>query len=143
MAFISRHIFRALGFLYVMMSRLPLAGDSMIRGIGLGLASLFRHSPYAIGQCADMAEFRRGFERMIGLLGLSAKVLGHDDSRLEVVVESCPYGFSGPGHRGVCEVAMEMDKTMAGFSRMRLEVDESMPEGAERCRMTFYMMDLT
>lgn len=138
---VGRHVFRALGYLYRLLSRLPLVGECMIRVIGRVLASLFRRSPYAIGQCADVAEFRQGFERVIGMLGISAEVLSHDDRRLEVVVKSCPYGFGRPGHKGVCEVAMEMDKAMAGFSRMRLEVDESIPGGAERCRMTFSRMD--
>jgi hypothetical protein len=135
---LRNRMFLAIGYLYRAMYRLPRAGDRMVRGTGRFIASGYRRSPYAIGTCGSVAEFRQGFERLLKLADLPAEVTGHDDEKLELVVKRCPYGFSGPKHRDVCDAAMDMDRIMYRYSDMELVIDECIPDGATDCRISIH-----
>lgn len=131
-------IFRILGYLYKLLYLVPVAGDKMVRGIGAGIAYMSFNSPYGIKEFISMDDFRERFEGMAKMADLPITVDGHDDERLRLTVKWCPYGFTRPGHKGVCRAAMYMDEKMYGYCGARLEIDESIPDGDSVCKCSIY-----
>ena len=127
-----------MGYLHRLLYLVPVLGDRLVRGICAGLAFLYIRSPYGIKDFVSMDEFRRRFEGLVEMGGLPAVVTGHDDDRLQLVVDPCPYGFSKPEHRGVCRAAMYMDERMYAYCGATLVIDESLPDGDPVCKCSIY-----
>jgi len=135
---LSKRLFLVLGYTYKALYRLPVIGDPLVRGICGAIAFMNYRSPYGIKTFVSMDEFRKDFERLVEVAGLPVAVTGHDEEKLELVVERCPYGFSGPGHRGVCDAAMDMDRKMFGYCGAELVIDACIPDGSPVCKVSIY-----
>ena len=131
-------LFLSLGYLYRLLYLVPFIGDPLVRGICGAIAYMNYHSPYGIKSFVSMDEFRKQFEGLVKVAGLPVEVTGHDEERLELVVKQCPYGFNKPGHRGVCDAAMDMDRKMFGYCGARLEIDQCIPDGFPVCKCSIY-----
>ncbi len=138
---IRNRLFLAFGYLYRMLYLIPIVGDRIVRGIGGAIAFMNYHSPYGIKSFVSMDEFRKRFEELVELAGLPAEVTGHDEEKLELVVKWCPYGFSKPGHKGVCDAAMDMDRKMYAYCGAKLVIDECIPDGSSVCKCSIYGPD--
>lgn len=104
----SKLLFLTLGYAYRLLHLLPVIGDRAVRGICRAMAFMNYSSPIGIKSFTSMDIFREQFQGLVVLAGLPIDVTGHDDEKLELVVNWCPYGFSRPAHRGVCDAAMDM-----------------------------------
>jgi hypothetical protein len=135
---VRKLLFLALGFLYRVLYLVPVIGDKLVRNICRAIAYVNYSSPYGIKHFDSMDEFRQQFERLVKVAGLPVKVTGHDEERLQLVVERCPYGFNQPGHMGVCDAAMDMDRKMFGYCGAMLVIDECIPDGFPVCKCSIY-----
>lgn len=135
---VSKLVFLALGYTYRLLYLLPVVGDRAVRGICRGMALMNYHSPFGIKSFTSMDTFFEQFQGLVDLSSLPIVVTGHDDERLDLVVNWCPYGFSRPGHRGVCDAAMDMDRAMFGYCGMELIIHERIPDGFPACRVSIH-----
>jgi|GEM_PF-701796 len=135
---VRKLLFLALGFLYRLLYLVPVVGDMMVRFICSAIAYINYRSPYGIKYFYSMDDFRKRFEGLVKMAGLPVEVTGHDEERLQLVVERCPYGFNKPGHKGVCDAAMDMDRKMFGYCGTMLVIDECIPDGFPVCRCSIY-----
>jgi len=135
---VRKRLFLGMGLLYRALYRLPVFGDRAVRSIGAAIACLNYHSSYGVKSFVSMDAFRAQFEELAGMADLDVEITFQDGDRMELVVPLCPYGFSKPGHRGVCDAAMEMDRRMYGYCGAELVIDESIPDGFPACRVSIH-----
>jgi len=128
--------FRFLGYLYRLVYLLPVIGEWTVRGICKVFAYISFYSPFGPRPCASIHELRKEFDRLIKTTGIELEVVYQDDERFEFVLPGCPYGFRRPGHLGVCDAAMDMDRVMFGLAGGELKIEECMPGGAPHCRVS-------
>ena len=138
MTSVRNRLFLAMGHFYRLLYLVPVAGDRMVRGIGGAIAFMNYRSPYGVKTFVSMDEFRKSFEGLVEMADLPVEVTGHDDERLQLVVKRCPYGFSKPGHKGVCDAAMYMDEKMYGYCGATLVTEECIPDGFPVCKCSIY-----
>ncbi len=131
-------LFKGLGYFYRLLYLVPVLGDRMVRGMGAAIATGNCRSPYGIKEFVSMDDFRRQFEGLVKMADLPVVVTGHDEERLQLVVDHCPYGFTEPKHWGVCRAAMYMDEKMYGYCGATLLIDESIPDGDPVCKCSIY-----
>lgn len=133
-----KRFFKALGYFYRLLYLVPVLGDRMVRGMGAAVAFSNFHSPYGIKEFVSMDEFRRQFQGLADMADLPITITGHDEDRLQLVVDPCPYGFTKPSQMGVCRAAMYMDEKMYGYCGATLVIDESIPDGDPVCKCSIY-----
>jgi hypothetical protein len=130
-------MFTGLGYAYKVIFLLPCVGEPLVRGICKSLAFMSYHSPVGVQPCSSIAEFRTEFENQVRMSDLDVEISYQDTDKLEIIVNRCPYGYSRPGDKGVCEAAMDMDRKMFGYCGVDLIIDECMPDGHPVCRISF------
>lgn len=133
-----KRLFLELGLTYRALYHLPVIGERLVRGICAVIAYMNYHSPYGIKSFVSMDDFRMRFEALAEMADLDVEITGQDEGKLELVVPLCPYGFSGPEHRGVCDAAMDMDRRMYGYCGAKLVIDECIPDGFPVCRVSIH-----
>ena len=132
--------FLLLGLIYRLLYRLPVVGDSVVRGISRTIGVVAYRSPYGIKSCVSMDAFREELQRLAAMADLPVEITGHDEDRLDLVVNWCPYGFSRPEHKGACEAAMDMDRIMYRYCGLELVIDESVLDGLPTCKVSIHRM---
>jgi hypothetical protein len=132
---VRKKLMIALGSFYNLIFRMPLVGESLVRGMSRALGFMNYHSPYGPRPCETMAEFKDDFARMVALMDFDLEIIHEDEDKLEVILTACPYGFCRLEQRGVCDAAMDMDRTMFGLAGYEVVIDECIPRGAPICRV--------
>lgn len=131
-------LFKGMGYLYKLLYLVPVLGDRMVRGMGAAVAFANFRSPYGIKEFVSMDDFRRQFQGLADMADLPITITGHDEERLQLVVDPCPYGFTERKHLGVCRAAMYMDEKMYGYCGATLVIDASIPDGDPVCKCSIY-----
>ena len=131
--------FRLLGYWYRLLYFLPVVGEWVVRGINKMVAYMIFYSPFGPKRSHSLQELRKEFDKAIKTAGIELEVIHQDDEKFQFVLERCPYGFCRPGHLGVCDAAMDMDRTMFGLAGGRLVVEECIPGGAPECLISLYI----
>jgi hypothetical protein len=132
--------FRLLGYWYRLLYLLPVMGEWLVRGINKMIAYMIFYSPFGPRRSDSIQELRKEFDRAIGTAGIVLEVIHQDDEKFQFVLDRCPYGFCRSEHLGVCDAAMDMDRTMFGLAGGKLVVDECIPGGSPQCHISMYMM---
>jgi len=128
--------FLFLGYIYDLLYRLPLVGDALVRAINRSIGFLNFHAPFGPRHHDSVAAMRKDLERLLDMADVDVEIVYQDEDRLEMIMTSCPYGFCAPGHIGVCDAAMDMDRAMFGYCGFQLEICECIPAGAKVCRVS-------
>ncbi len=128
--------FLLLGYIYGLLYRLPLVGEPLVRAINRSIGFLNYHAPSGPRHHDSVAAMRKDLERLLDIADIDVEIVHQDEDRLEMIMTSCPYGFRGPEHMGVCDAAMDMDRTMFGYCGFQLEIRECIPAGARACRVS-------
>ena len=58
-----------------------------------------------------------------------------EGERFVLELPYCPYGFSRPDQQRPCDTAMDMDRIMLRRCGAELSIEETIPGGANRCKM--------
>lgn len=114
--------------------KIPVIGETLLRGIQKTVAHLFFYLPYVGGRkCRSLAEFKFAWFEFLSRFGIVPTVTHEDEQEFKWLVHACPYGFSCSRDRGVCDAVMDMDRTYIHLLGGELEIKDRIPLGAEVC----------
>ncbi len=133
---IRKRSFLLLGSAYRLIYRLPVIGEPAVRGIAKALGYLSALSPYGPKKHVSMSALREDLGRLFEMTDMDIDAINQDEERIELVLTSCPYGYCRPEHAGVCDAAMDFDRTMFGRCGYELAIDACIPHGAPACRVS-------
>jgi hypothetical protein len=125
---------RAIGRSHSFLCRIPVVGAPIARG----MSRLFAVFPFLGGvRPTKSAEETRQMLRESGeQMGFPFEFSEVEGDTFVLELPHCPYGFTGKEHQRPCDTAMEMDRFMLRLCGADLTIDETIPKGAKRCRMT-------
>ena len=129
----EKKVFHLLGSIYSNIYRIPFIGNLIVRGVCrtfglLGYLGAMRHNHYS-----SVEEFAGFFKTMTDAGGIEVEISSIDETQFEFSLKECPYGFNRPEQQGVCEAAMDMDRTLFGLCGFELTIKESIPGGSPVC----------
>ncbi|MDP6376144.1 MAG: hypothetical protein QF921_09600 [Pseudomonadales bacterium] len=124
---------RILGGIHVLLSHIPLIGEPLARGVSWCMAFL----PWLGGvrKTDSIAETKQQLIDSGQQFGFPFRFSEIDGNEFTLELPYCPYGFTASEHRYACDTAMDMDRIMLRRCGAELTISETIPEGAERCRM--------
>jgi hypothetical protein len=115
--------------------RLPLVGEQLVRQQSRALAYAAFYAPFLGGKKSGSApELLTGWKSFLGRVGLEMTVIATDEESFTFEMGACPYGYCTKEDRGVCDAAMDLDRTYLRLLGGEMEILERIPDGAERCR---------
>ncbi len=121
---------------------LPVLGDPIVRGMNRVAGRLAFHAPVLGGKKgASIGEVREGAERFLRRAGIAFTVTGGDEKSFRMEVERCPYGFCKPEAFGVCDAAMDLDRTYIRLLGGELVIEERLAGGSDKCRFTVRLLE--
>lgn len=132
---VPRKMSHLLGSIYGLIYRLPMIGEPAVRGISRAMGFVNSHAPGGMKRRDTMAELKLDMERAFKMLDIDVAEIVQDEERIELVLNSCPYGYRRPDQAGVCDAAMDMDRTMFGYCGCDLTIEASLPQGDPICRV--------
>jgi len=127
----------ALGRFYERLYRLP-AGEKLVRGWCRNLGRMAFYSPSGMKRSETLAGVRDTLINSCRRMGFKVELSYEQPDHFEFFVLECPYGFKHPDHQGVCDAAMDMDRVMFRLCGGDLRVQETIPGGAPKCRVTMH-----
>ena len=121
------------GRIHVLLSHVPAIGGPLARA----LSWTFAMFPWLWGlrRTSSIAETRQNLIDAGELMGFPFQFSEIDGDEFNLELPYCPYGFSESGHQRACDTAMDMDRTMIRRCGAEMTITETIPQGAERCRM--------
>jgi len=133
---VRKRLFLLLGGTYGLIYRIPVIGEAVVRGISRSLGFIGSHVPLGLKRRDSMAVLKQDLERVFELTDMDIESVHQEGDRIELVLTVCPYGYCRPGQAGVCDAAMDMDRTMFEYCGCDLAIDACIPHGAPVCRVT-------
>jgi hypothetical protein len=132
---VRKRIFLLLGSAYGIICGVPVVGEHAVRGISRALGFVGSHNPHGLRSRDSMAELRQDLERLLETVDIDIEAISGDEESIELVLTSCPYGYSRPDQAGVCDAAMDMDRTMFRYCGCDLAIEARLPHGDPACRV--------
>ena len=124
---------RRMGKMHEGLCRVPLVGEWLARGVSHVVAVFpFLGSMGRSGSVEETLAMMRSSGEKFGFPFEFSEIDG-DEFTLEL--PNCPYGFTSPHQQKPCDTAMDMDRFMLRLCGARLTVQETIPQGASRCKM--------
>jgi len=125
-----------MGHFFENLYRVPGRGDSLVRGLGRGLAKLLVSLPFTGYRRSSSVEESIALLRLIcGRFGADVDIVKQDGDGFEFEVPACPYGYKHPHQQGVCDAVMDLDRAMYKHCGLDLTIIEAAVTGAPRCRI--------
>jgi hypothetical protein len=126
----------SMGKLYENLYKLP-RGESLVRKLARNIARMAFHSPGSVMKKRDSAvEIKDDLVRMCGRMDIVINVTKADQDKFEFLVPVCPYLYQRRDQEGVCDAAMDMDRTLIRLGGGKLIIEESVTRGDPVCRIT-------
>ena len=124
---------RRMGRAHESLCRIPAVGEPMSRGLSW-LMAIF---PMLGGmRKSDSIEQTREMLRASGeQMGFPFQISEIEGDRFVLELPYCPYGFTRADQQRPCDTAMDMDRIMFRRCGAELTIEETIPGGANRCRM--------
>jgi hypothetical protein len=132
---VRKRLFLFLGDTYRLICRVPLIGEPLVRGFCRTMGFMGNRAPGGMKWKGSMAGLQRDLEEVFGRLDIDFETMDHDDDSLELILSSCPYGFSRPEHALACDAAMDMDRAMFRRCGCDLTIETRLPHGDPVCRV--------
>jgi hypothetical protein len=133
-----KQLFLFLGSAYGLIYRVPLLGEPAVRGISRALGFMGSHVPYGLRRRDSMAHLRQDLEKVLNRMDMDIEAIREDEDRIELILTSCPYGFRRPEQAGVCDAAMDLDRTMFSYCGYDLSIEACIPHGDPACRVSIH-----
>jgi hypothetical protein len=124
-----------LGGTYSLIYRAPLAGEPAVRGLCRVLGFLGNRVPGGMKWRGSMAELRQDLASVFERLDIDFEAMNHDEESIELILTSCPYGFSRPEHALACDAAMDLDRNLFRHCGCDLTIEARLPHGDPVCRV--------
>ena len=126
---------RQAGKLNFLIYRLPVVGEQLVRRQSRALAYAAFYAPLLGGKkSGSVPELLAGWKSFLGRVGLKMTVTATDEKSFTFEMNACPYGYCTKEDRGVCDAAMDVDRTYVRLLGGEMEILERIPDGAEKCR---------
>lgn len=141
--FDTRRLTTVLGKIYERLYRVPVAGETLLRGINRAIARAGFNSPVVRRRRHnDIQSLKADFLRLLYLMKIPVEIIeGSEGPRqFEFYVNACPYGFYRADQQGVCDAAMDMDRLLFRLMGAELTVQEAVVQGFPRCRILMRML---
>ncbi|MBW2315148.1 MAG: hypothetical protein JRH10_13225 [Deltaproteobacteria bacterium] len=124
---------RGMGRMHIFLCRIPGIGEPLARGLSWYMAIF----PWLGGvrRTASIDETKQKLVESGEQMGFPFQFHEIEGDEFILDLPYCPYGFSGPEHQDACDTAMDMDRIMLRRCGAELTIQETIPEGATRCRM--------
>jgi hypothetical protein len=132
---IRKRLFLLMGGAYRLIYRVPVYGERLVRSIARALGFLSSYNPYGLKRRDTMDQFRQDLERLFEMTDMDIEEIRQDGESIELVLVKCPYGYRRPEHAGVCDAAMDMDRTMFGRCGCDLTIEARLPHSDPACRV--------
>ena len=124
---------RMMGRAHILLCRIPWIGEPLARGLSWYMAIF----PWLGGvrRTESIAETKQHLIDSGEQMGFPFQFSEIEGDQFVLDLPYCPYGFTSSEHRRACDTAMDMDRIMLRRCGAELTITETIPEGAERCRM--------
>jgi len=124
---------RGMGRLHVFLCRIPGVGEPIARGLSWTM-SIF---PWLAGvrRTSSITETRQHLIDSGEQMGFPFQFSEIEGDQFILELPYCPYGFTSSEHRRACDTAMDMDRILLRRCGAELTITQTIPEGAECCRM--------
>jgi hypothetical protein len=126
---------QSIGRLHERLNRVPKVGEAMARGFSRFMAvfPMLSGSMHKTSSIQETCDMMRGAGEEMGFPFEFSEV---EQDRFVLELPYCPYGFTDPDQQRPCDTAMDMDRAMLRLCGAELIVEETIPGGASRCKMT-------
>ncbi|MFH2100300.1 MAG: hypothetical protein ABIJ95_12365, partial [Pseudomonadota bacterium] len=132
---IALDIMKINGWALERLHQTPVVGDRLVRALMRGAARAAFHLPALGGKrSTDIWQVKRQWMAFLGRAGLHPKVTAENKREFFWEVDACPYGFDCQGQVGVCDAAMDLDRTYTRLLGGELTILERIPAGSAHCR---------
>ncbi len=124
---------KGMGKLHILLCRVPGVGERIARGVSWCMSVV----PWLSGmrRTTSIEATRAQLDEKGAEMGFPFELGQPEDGQFVLELPYCPYGFTGPEHARPCDTAMDMDRILMRRLGAELIIEETIPEGASRCRM--------
>jgi hypothetical protein len=124
---------RMTGRLHVFLCRIPGIGERLARGMSWYMAIF----PWLAGvrRTHSITETKQHLIESGEQMGFPFQFSEISGDEFVLHLPYCPYGFTGSEHQRACDTAMDLDRIMLRRCGAELTITDTIPKGAERCRM--------
>jgi len=123
------------GKLNALIYRLPVLGEPLVRLQSRAVAYAAFYAPFVGGKMnRSVPELLAGWKSFLGRFGLDMTVTAADETSFTGELDACPYAYHAKEDRGVCDAAMDTDRTYLRLIGGEMEILERIPDGAAKCR---------
>ncbi|MDD5222356.1 MAG: hypothetical protein PHE84_00065 [bacterium] len=126
----------AVGKMYENLYKLP-GGEALVRGLSRNTARMAFYNPVAgLKKRDSLPEIKEDVLRMCKLMEVPMTISKESPDQVEFLVAACPYGYNRKDQMGVCDAVMDLDRTMVKLCGGSMVIEECIPGGAPKCRVT-------
>ena len=112
-----------LGKLFEILYRFPLIGEPLVRRLARSLGRMAFYSPMmGLKKRESIKETKKDFLRVAEKLGFLVEMSGEKTDQFEFFILSCPLGYYRAEQQGLCDAAMDLDRTMTRLCGAELAV---------------------
>ncbi len=124
---------RVMGRVHVFLCRIPAIGEPLARGLSWAMAIF----PWLAGvrRTDSIAGTKQQLIDSGEQMGFPFQFSEIEGDQFVLELPYCPYGFTSSEHQRACDTAMHMDRIMLRRCGAELTITQTIPKGAERCRM--------
>ncbi len=122
-----------IGRLHIFLCDVPMVGESIARAYSWTMAFF----PWLGGvrKTKSIVETKQRLVEAGEQMGFPFQFSDIEGDRFILELPFCPYGFTESTHQRPCDTAMDMDRVMLRRCGAEMTITQTIPEGAERCRM--------
>jgi predicted ArsR family transcriptional regulator len=126
---------KQIGKLNYMIYNLPGIGEKLLRGQSRAAAYAAFYAPFLGGKkCGSVKELIAGWKSFLNKSGIELVVTAEDKKSFIFEVGACPYGYVKKEECGACDAAMDLDRTYLRLLGGKMEILETIPGGASKCK---------
>ncbi|MBQ75040.1 MAG: hypothetical protein CMQ20_08450 [Gammaproteobacteria bacterium] len=122
-----------IGRLHIFLCGIPAIGESIARAYSWCMAFF----PWLGGvrKTESIVETKQHLVEAGEQMGFPFQFSDIEGDRFILELPFCPYGFTESMHQRPCDTAMDMDRVMLRRCGAEMKITQTIPEGAECCRM--------
>ena len=123
------------GKLQAVLFRLPVVGETLVRGANRALAhAAFRAPFFGSRRQPDIRSVMDAWVAFLNKNGVTPSIDKMDIDTCLWSVTACPYGYDCAADRGVCDAVMDLDRTYQKLLGGEMTILERIPDGRPACR---------
>lgn len=123
------------GKLQAALFKIPVVGETLVRGANRGLAHVAFRVPYfGAKKKADIAQVMEAWFAFLEKNGIFPRIDSMEGDTCLWSLDACAYGYDCASDRGVCDAVMDLDRTYTRLLGGEMVILERIPDGRPACR---------